>query len=321
MFYDQFGRLAPHQIALVSLGVALLLLGVWVVSAVQPTGDGGVDVGTWVEEDEAIRMEAEESPLLGRAHVEEPLSYEHDEREGEQERIHRYEYEHGQEPPSSASTLAAEGYPQPQPHRHLPPGISAASVPTSPAIPSPISPTGPWSPTTPVSPGTGMYSPTSRRRRPRYGTLLPDFAPVGAPTGFAIGLGAASPGFVLRPGSFSVPAGKRVRSRSEGTGGIEAVIRGDGVGGVVGGGSAVSPPVGLGVRTMRRSESDFAHGLGGDNDDVIDEEGLGGGQQDSENEVERQLRGWRWTQPRRSIWDRFWNRDRGVRLPEDTEGQ
>jgi hypothetical protein len=320
VFYDQFGRLAPHQIALVSLGVALLLLGVWVVSAVQPTGDGGVDVGTWVEEDEAIRMEAEESPLLGREQFEEPLSYEHDEREGEHDQIHGYEYEHGQEPPSSASTLAAEGYPQPQLHpRHLP-GISAASVPTSPAIPSPISPTGPWSPTT-VS-GAGMYSPTSRRRRPRYGTLLPDFAPVGAPTGFAIGLGAASPGFVLRPGSFSVPAGKRVRSRSEGTGGIEAVIRGVGVGVVVGGGSVGSPPVGLGVRAMRRSESDSARGgLGGDNDAVIEEEGLGGGQHENENEVERQLRGWRWTQPRRSIWDRFWNRDQGVRLPEDSEGQ
>jgi len=55
VFYDQFGRLRPHQIALVFVGVVVLFLGVWVVSAIQPTGQGGVDVGTWVEEDEETR--------------------------------------------------------------------------------------------------------------------------------------------------------------------------------------------------------------------------------------------------------------------------
>ena len=193
MFYDQFGRLRPHQIALVSLGVAVLLLGVWVVSAIQPTGQGGVDVGTWVEEDEELEPR-DQSSLPGGDHSPEPAEMEPN-------------------PLENPFTLPITR-------------TAMLSNPLSPSLPMP-----PMSPTTRAR---------FRQRGPRYGTLIPELVHPGAPTGFSIGLGAASPGFVLRPGSMSIassgessaPAsgfggGRRVRSRSEGVVGIEAIMRGD----------------------------------------------------------------------------------------------
>ncbi|KAK4687462.1 magnesium transporter, partial [Tremellales sp. Uapishka_1] len=159
VFYDQFGRLQPYQIALVSLGVVVLLLGVWVVSAIQPTGQGGVEVGTWVEEEDELEA-AEGATLLG-------------------------------------GDLTSEPYERP---------------PETPVLGFILSETS--SPHSPMSPRTRQ-----RHRGPRYGTLMPDLNTSG-PTGFSIGLGASSPGFILRGGSISLPPGQgvgaRVRSRSEG---------------------------------------------------------------------------------------------------------
>lgn len=189
MFYDQFGRLAVYQIVLVSLGVLVLLVGVWVVSAVQPTG-GGVDMGTWVEEEDE-GMEFEEtttSPLFHRR------------RSGS-------DSEHVSSPISDSPSPAAAVYNQPHPFTDTPTSV-------------------PDSPLSLTSAGPGRNRP---RRRTRYGTLVPDLAPPGAPTGFSIGLGAASPGFVLRPdaGSFSHPHPGRGRSRSEDIRGIQAIMRGE----------------------------------------------------------------------------------------------
>ena len=192
MFYDQFGRLAPYQIALVSIGVAILLIGVWVVSVIQPTGQGGVDVGTWAEEEEEEGEEDEDTPFLGDERVEEPDPL---------------------DDPSSIITHAITHAP--------PPSIFVPAV-----VPESTPPTSPMSPTTRAH---------FRHRGPRYGTLIPELVHPGAPTGFSLGLGAASPGFVLRPGSMSMHVNAArlgradrgmPRSRSEGVEGIQAIMRG-----------------------------------------------------------------------------------------------
>lgn len=154
VFYDQLGRLGTHQIILVSVGVAILLVGVWVVSAIQPTGGGGIEVGTWVEE------EMDEESLLGE---------------------HHDELEAGE----GATFLDSDEVTEPL-------EIDGQSPPPSPlpdgSIPSPMSPTH------------------GRRRRPRYGTLLPELQSASRPampTGFAFGIGVASPGFALRSNSIN----------------------------------------------------------------------------------------------------------------------
>ena len=176
-------------------------MGVWVVSAVQPTGQGGVDIGTWVEEEEEGDMEfSETSPLF------------------------RHSEDHGHFHESPTASSPPTQLPQPQP--------SSRSLPGTPTFHAP----GVFDDSNPPSPTTSMSNMNRRRRRTRYGTLVPDL-PQGAPTGFSIGLGASSPGFVLRPagGSFSHhnsneggdAIGRRGRSRSEDIRGIQAIMRGD----------------------------------------------------------------------------------------------
>ena len=114
-------------------------------------------------------------------------------------------------------------------------GGANVAEPESEIVPSPLgSPQVPWSPagsSTPYSPG--ILSPTRRRSgRARFGSIIPDYTNGHshiAPTGFSIGLGAASPGFVLRPthGTGSSHAhGHRARTLSEGQAGILDMIRG-----------------------------------------------------------------------------------------------
>jgi uncharacterized membrane protein len=160
IFYDQFGRLSPHQILLVSVGVAVLLVGVWVVSAIQPTGDGGleggIEVGTWVEDE--VRVEDGHEA--------------HDELEA-----------------GEGATLL---------------GGDEVAEPAHVEVTSPESPLFMDSANGPLSPNATSPSSPMRRRRPRYGTLIPDLVSrhVG-PTGFAFGIGAASPGFALRSTSIT----------------------------------------------------------------------------------------------------------------------
>lgn len=201
MFYDQFGRLAVYQIVLVSLGVLVLLIGVWVVSAIQPTGQGGVDMGTWVEEEDEEMEFTETSPML-----------DHDESDRRQSAppsttAHRS--------PTASPPLLTYSQPRPPPLN-----TEVAGPPQTPVfVESPAIPDSPLSPTS-----------ARRRRRTRYGTLVPELAPAGAPTGFSIGLGAASPGFVLRPAGGSFTHHGRGRSRSEDVRGIQAIMRGEHVG-------------------------------------------------------------------------------------------
>ncbi|WWC89144.1 uncharacterized protein L201_004062 [Kwoniella dendrophila CBS 6074] len=184
VFYDQFSRLSTLQITFVSLGVAILLLGVWVVSAVQP--DQGVDMGTWVEEESDTESIIDEDPIESMfpngSQAESPTGM-----QNENDRVDSLSGTMNQ----NDQDRMTRSYPQLQ--LSMTPEILDRSVFSNPEYPS-----------TPTSP----MSPTTRRRhyhhRMRYGSLIPDVLPQGAPTGFSIGLGAASPGFALRSGSFSI---------------------------------------------------------------------------------------------------------------------
>lgn len=49
VYFNQFSLIPPLHLGLVSLGIFVLLCGVWIVS-IQPGSGGGVDVGPWTEE-------------------------------------------------------------------------------------------------------------------------------------------------------------------------------------------------------------------------------------------------------------------------------
>ncbi|WWC69985.1 uncharacterized protein I206_103929 [Kwoniella pini CBS 10737] len=177
VFYDQFSKLSTLKIIIVSLGVAILLLGVWVVSAIQP--DSAVDIGTWVEE------ESDTESLLTFEGNEDVISSNHN-------------LNHEHVDPLSPSTS------------QFPNQIQDGNLISSPTISelgfnrSIFTSPNPNSNSTPTSP----MSPNTRRKhhhhhRMRYGSLVSDL-PTGAPTGFSIGLGASSPGFALRTGNFSI---------------------------------------------------------------------------------------------------------------------
>jgi hypothetical protein len=73
VFYSQFSELAPHQIALVTIGIAVLLVGVWSVSAIEPeTGEGGVHLGSWADEADCSADEDESSPTWTESFTDEP---------------------------------------------------------------------------------------------------------------------------------------------------------------------------------------------------------------------------------------------------------
>ncbi|ODO08304.1 hypothetical protein L198_00027 [Cryptococcus wingfieldii CBS 7118] len=70
-------------------------------------------------------------------------------------------------------------------------------------VPSPGTPASPLYPRIHQHFHSQSYGPHGRRHRgPRYGILIPDIGPHGAPAGFSFGLGAASSGFALKVGKY-----------------------------------------------------------------------------------------------------------------------
>lgn len=59
VYFDQFSLIPPPFLGLVTLGIFILLCGVWVVSI--HSGGGGVDVGTWNEE--TVKLSGEDVAL------------------------------------------------------------------------------------------------------------------------------------------------------------------------------------------------------------------------------------------------------------------
>ncbi|KZT30582.1 hypothetical protein NEOLEDRAFT_1082700 [Neolentinus lepideus HHB14362 ss-1] len=166
VYYDQFSLLSVLQLWLVSLGIIVLLAGVWVVSMY--AGAGGVDVGPWHEEegedDEAldeISTEAytdEPRSLLGEVVVQEP--------EPEADPLAQTLEIHAEHARSQTDTrvLSPSIFLSPRRGRH--PTQSPASAdgnhtyPLSPSLPMPSFSTG----LSPVSPGFAVV-PRERRRR------------------------------------------------------------------------------------------------------------------------------------------------------------
>lgn len=60
MYFDQFSLISPLHLVLVSVGIAVLLGGVWVVSI--QSGGGGIDLGTWDEE--IVDLSTEDSEAI-----------------------------------------------------------------------------------------------------------------------------------------------------------------------------------------------------------------------------------------------------------------
>lgn len=177
VYFDQFSLLSPLQLSFVSLGMVILLAGVWVVSF--QAGSGRVDVGTWQEGDDDIEEEEEEedelpvrspegyrSPLLG------PLGLQ--------------------------STLSDS-----EAHRAAPFSPHTITFPTSPdlteqdreQLENSMTQSLTLSPTT----SRVRTSPQHQRRRPhRFSILQP--SEVTMPGGsISIGLSPASPGFAIVP--------------------------------------------------------------------------------------------------------------------------
>ncbi|KAL7413920.1 hypothetical protein BDY24DRAFT_386882 [Mrakia frigida] len=204
IYFDQFQLLTSLQLGLVCLGIAILLCGVGAVSLV---GDSGVDVGVWAEEE--VEEEEEEGVDGGGG-----------ERVGwlegvEEEGLLEAGLDSNQPPsvfvdePTSLSTPTSprsQHHQQQHPSRpsgpagrpSLPPLQQPFSNPSSPLhSPNPHYPSSPSSPSSP-------HKRRSSSSAFRYTSLLPPFAADEPPAraGFSIGLGAASPGFVLRPTNF-----------------------------------------------------------------------------------------------------------------------
>ena len=70
VYFDQFSLIPPLYLGLVTLGIFVLLCGVWVVSI--HSGGGGVDVGTWNEE--AVSLSGEDVPLYSEPEDIQPSS-------------------------------------------------------------------------------------------------------------------------------------------------------------------------------------------------------------------------------------------------------
>ena len=68
VYFNQFSLIPPLHLWLVSLGIFILLCGVWIVS-IQPGSRGGVDVGPWSEE--GVTLPGEDLAIYSRPEDEE----------------------------------------------------------------------------------------------------------------------------------------------------------------------------------------------------------------------------------------------------------
>lgn len=161
VFYSQFSELSRLQISLVTCGIVVLLIGVWSVSAIEPTtGESGVHLGTWVDdisEDECDVSEENRVPF-----TDEPEIF--------------LAGESAVESAPATPVLRDQGQfgnvTWPKSARHQHPS----------ALPSHL-----------------QGDPVRRHSlHTRYGTLIPELAPPGLPAGFSIGFNTSSPGFAIR---------------------------------------------------------------------------------------------------------------------------
>ncbi|KAJ9103938.1 hypothetical protein QFC21_002401 [Naganishia friedmannii] len=161
VFYSQFSELSRLQVSLVTVGILVLLVGVWSVSAVEPiSGESGVHLGTWADdlsEDGKVVSEEDRLPFTDEPEI---LL------------------------PSDSAVDSAPGTP-------IPPDQGSLNGGTWPL--------GPRNRRSFAHPPYLQGEPLRRHSaHTRYGTLIPELAPPGLPTGFSIGFNTSSPGFALR---------------------------------------------------------------------------------------------------------------------------
>lgn len=198
VYFDQISELTGLQLCLVSIGMLLLLGGVWAVSVQQA---GGIKEGAWVEEDadeaEVDRIVAFRDTFSGSEHSLEPIV------DGSRSLVlspnpvsdspaaDPFQDASPRSPREGSTDLSA-------PRLHIRTGSLDGQAHSHASSP-------------PISPQRRSHT------RPRYGTLLGAEAPAGAlvTPGFSIGLSPVSPGFAL------IPQARRrlgLRSISEGSG-------------------------------------------------------------------------------------------------------
>lgn len=197
VYFDQVSALSTTQLLLVSLGIVVLLAGVWIVSF-PPSGGIKVGVGKWDEAEEQAEplevFEDEPLPMISqpRPSVEEviDLSIVRVPDDIEQQRMHaslHVETQHQPPPHLRSHTDPLHAHPLHQSmHEH------AMSPPTS-----PHSSKRPRT-TSATSPPGGSHQ-MHRQSFSGYAYPLPPGAAPGTLTGFSIGLSPVSPGFALVP--------------------------------------------------------------------------------------------------------------------------
>lgn len=161
VFYSQFSELSRLQISLVTCGIVVLLIGVWSVSAIEPsTGESGVHLGTWADDISDTECNISEENRI--PFTDEPVSLMAGESAVESAPAtpvlrEQGQFGHSTGPKSARHQLASA----------LPPNLQEDPV-------------------------------RRHSMHTRYGTLIPELVPPGLPTGFSIGFNTSSPGFAIR---------------------------------------------------------------------------------------------------------------------------
>jgi magnesium transporter len=71
VYFNQFSLIPPLHLGLVSIGIVVLLGGVWIVSI--PSEGGGVDLGTWQENDDVISLpDSDTESIFGNSETRPP---------------------------------------------------------------------------------------------------------------------------------------------------------------------------------------------------------------------------------------------------------
>ncbi|KAJ9120129.1 hypothetical protein QFC22_003027 [Naganishia vaughanmartiniae] len=156
-----FSELSRLQVSLVTVGILVLLVGVWSVSAVEPiSGESGVHLGTWADdlsEDGQDITEEDRLPFTDEPEILLPSDSAVDSAPGTPLQPDQGSFDNGTWPlgPRSRRSFAPPSHLQDEPRRR-------------------------------------------HSAHTRYGTLIPELAPPGLPTGFSIGFNTSSPGFAIR---------------------------------------------------------------------------------------------------------------------------
>ncbi|PCH33650.1 hypothetical protein WOLCODRAFT_135239 [Wolfiporia cocos MD-104 SS10] len=221
VYFDQFSLLSATQLALVLVGIAILLAGVWIVSF-PPTGGYSIDVGAWMKDADDIDGSALSDSELGLYDDEDE---EDEEDVPDDEPLPMYARLRTSPTPraeriSMGSVSSDMAAPPPHPHTRSPTLVVSPPPPVPPPVASPPADVATFPARRPrprtqitlpassapsmrrarssyASTGQGESPTLARRRRTTLGALA--LSPPPPTPGFSIGLSPVSPGFALVP--------------------------------------------------------------------------------------------------------------------------